>query len=1074
MASPRCKPDRLHEDGPHPLGRGSSVWGAEAVPWKHEMASDRPESKASKDAAADLALPKEAGHKLGGARADFVASLGRKVLDLRAVLSALESDRRATGLRDELRRKLHALGAAARLLHFDAMATCIADAEGVLERAARGEPPTSSELLGIGQAIDDLPALAWGEGPPSAPAPAKASALTPFSISALVVGGEAVADALTEEGESAESIFECERTEHAPAALGLARSLAPDVVIVDSDVEGALELVEWLLDDPLTEPVPILVLGTFKGPTEEARFVALGVAKTLARPIAPVALRRACREVVDQREGRTMRVALGEPTLEQLGERLAEELRRALVDSVDHAARGCRVPLGEGAEVVGALWGAIARVREVITMRTNGAVRYSGDGPEGAVALAPWLHLDALASDRFASSGRGRGAAADVSLDRRCVIVADDDPGVTWFISDLLRSTGCVVHEALDGARALQMAYELSPELIVSDILMPGLDGFALCRALRRDVALRDTPVILLSWKEDLLQRVRELGASAAAYLRKESDARAIVARVREVLRPRARVEARLRGDGEVRGRLDGLTVHSLLKLVSALRTSARISIRDASFLYEVDLHNGTPRRATRTSADGSFQSGERVLAALLGVGAGRFVVAPLSPSPMAPAEGDLAGTLDAQLSRPIAFARMALDATTGANTMHVRSVALDEEMVKGYLLATPPPARALVHRIASGDSPRDLLLRGDVAPSLLEDVLADLAARGAILAVHSYGGQDLFRGGDESGLAGPSATPSPLPTSDLVARELPLVKEAAARRHRASTRVDSDREPRSSSASPSSLEDAVMRAMSDRSPSSPAPPSSERPPIIEPSELRPRSSNPPAAAPTGSLSSFPPAAMVPGTSSSGETRAAPDLSKTEPMQFDGTAAATEDNASREISIPIDMDPSRTPPPASSVSSAESSSTESSGEASKQTDASAELGQSSKLGVIIVGGLVLTLALAVIGGTRWLTPDHGTLAVEGAVSTPPGVTYEDIPLTVAVPDGQGLIDVAAGTGQAIRVDGAEPTPPREDGRVRLPAVVGTHTVSVGGAGKERSRSVQVRAGQATRVDFDEP
>ena len=76
MASPRCKPDRLHEDGPHPLGRGRSVWGAEAVPWKHEMASDRPESKASKDAAADLALPKEAGHKLGGARADFVASLG--------------------------------------------------------------------------------------------------------------------------------------------------------------------------------------------------------------------------------------------------------------------------------------------------------------------------------------------------------------------------------------------------------------------------------------------------------------------------------------------------------------------------------------------------------------------------------------------------------------------------------------------------------------------------------------------------------------------------------------------------------------------------------------------------------------------------------------------------------------------------------------------------------------------------------------------------------------------------------------------------------------------------------------
>src|SRR5262249_38032935 len=148
------------------------------------------------------------------------------------------------------------------------------------------------------------------------------------------------------------------------------------------------------------------------------------------------------------------------------------------------------------------------------------------------------------------------------------------------------------------------LAWEKSPELVVSDILMPGLDGFALCRALKRDVALRDTPVVLLSWKEDLLQRVRELGASAAAYLRKESDSRAIVARVREVLRPRARVEARIKANGDVRGRLDGLTVSSLLSLVCAIRPNARLSVRDATYLYEVEIREGAPRRATRTAGD--------------------------------------------------------------------------------------------------------------------------------------------------------------------------------------------------------------------------------------------------------------------------------------------------------------------------------------------------------------------------------------------------------------------------------------------------------------------------------------
>jgi DNA-binding response OmpR family regulator len=957
------------------------------------MASERPESQPSKEAGGDpLSWPIGVGQKLGGARADFVAGLGRKVLDLRTVLSALESDRPAGSLRDELRRKLHALGAAARLLHFEAMATCIADAEGVLERAARGEPPTPAELARVGQAIDDLPALAWGEGPAAARPKSSAQGLPTASISALVVGDSAIADALTEEGDSAEAIFECERTLDAPAALGLARSLAPDVVIVDGEVDGSLDLVESLLDDPLTEPVPIVVIGAFGAPEHSARFIALGVAKTMVGPVAPGALRRACREVIDQREGRTMRVTLGEPTVEQLGERLSEEMRRALVDSVDHTARGCRVPLGEGAEVVGALWGAIARVREVITMRTNGAVRYPGDGPEGAVAMAPWLHSDSVASDRFALSGQRRGAASDVVLDRRCVIVADDDPGVTWFISDLLRTTGCVVHEALDGARALQLAYELSPELIVSDILMPELDGFALCRALRRDVALRDTPVILLSWKEDLLQRVRELGASAAAYLRKESDARAIVARVREVLRPRARVEARLKGDGEVRGRLDGLTVHSLLKLVSTLRGSARVSVRDASFLYEVDLHNGAPRRATRTATDGRFQSGERVLAALLGVGAGRFVVAPLVPSPTALADGNLAGTLESQLSRPIAFARMALGATTGANTMHVQRIVLDAEMIDGYLLATAGPTRALVHRIAKGASPRDLLLHGDVAPSLLEDVLADLAARGAIVAVHGYGGQDLLQAAPEPGGITLTAsahedrgdahrTPSPLPTSDLIARELPLVKEAkeaAARRLRTSPHLESDRPPprtRSSTigASPSSLEDAVMRAMSDRSPSSPPPLSAEQPPIVEPSELRPRSSNPPATATTTSPSSFPPDAVVPGASS-GEAPVSTDVLETEPMRVDGTpidrpldaTSATSEQPGDEISIPIELEASR--PLASGVSDARVASTDDSG----ATAASA--GSRSKLGVIVVGVLLLAVGILVVRSAGWLTP----------------------------------------------------------------------------------------------------
>ncbi|MEI7895149.1 MAG: response regulator, partial [Myxococcales bacterium] len=553
--------------------------------------------------------------RLGGIRADFIASLGRKVADARAVLNSVETAASTTGhtrsdvslaQRDELARRLQTLGASARLLRFDAMAGALKEGCVLLER--QHGPVSPQELTFLAQLLDDLPALAWGET--GAPGRISSHKLPLHPIAVVVVGGAEVADVLTSMALRGGRSLECERTTDPQTALDLARKLAPDAIVVDVDLPDAADLVEVLLEDPLTEPVPIVVAGTWRRPQDQARYTALGVAKTLDKPLARDALRRALEDVVDQRDGHTARVTLGEPTLEVLATRLADELKRALIDGVDRPARNCRVPLGEGTEVLAALWGAIARIQELISSRTSGIVRYGGDAPEGAIALAPWLHQDLPGTDR--SPGRSRGVAADVRLEGRRVLVADDDPAVTWFLSDLLRAAGCEVFEALDGQRALEIAMEQGPDLVVSDVLMPGLDGFSLCRLLRRDIVLRGTPVILLSWKEDLLQRLRELGADATAYMRKESDARAVLARVREALRPRARLEARLEGPGDVRGRLDGLTVPVLLAMVAERRPDARVCLRDASYSYEVELRGGRPRSFTRSGGDGGRETGGR------------------------------------------------------------------------------------------------------------------------------------------------------------------------------------------------------------------------------------------------------------------------------------------------------------------------------------------------------------------------------------------------------------------------------------------------------------------------------
>src|SRR5262249_30081336 len=144
-------------------------------------------------------------------------------------------------------------------------------------------------------------------------------------------------------------------------------------------------------------------------------------------------------------------------------------------------------------------------------------------------------------------------------------------------------------------------------------------------------------------WKEDLLQRVRELGVEADGYLRKEATATAIVERAGEVLRPRERVAERIAGAGEVRGRLDGLTTRTLLGLTCAHRPASTLTVRDASFLYEIEIRGGRPARATQTGPDGSFVRGPGVLSALLGVGTGRFVIASARP-------GDLRAELTGML----------------------------------------------------------------------------------------------------------------------------------------------------------------------------------------------------------------------------------------------------------------------------------------------------------------------------------------------------------------------------------------------------------------------------------------
>ncbi len=102
----------------------------------------------------------------------------------------------------------------------------------------------------------------------------------------------------------------------------------------------------------------------------------------------------------------------------------------------------------------------------------------------------------------------------------RHILVVDDNPQIRELLKECLRDY-YRVSEAEDGKSALDRVKETVPDLIISDVIMPGMDGFDLCRALKSDETYRNIPVILLTAKTSELMRVEGMDAGADDYIPK-------------------------------------------------------------------------------------------------------------------------------------------------------------------------------------------------------------------------------------------------------------------------------------------------------------------------------------------------------------------------------------------------------------------------------------------------------------------------------------------------------------------------------------------------------------------------
>ncbi len=115
------------------------------------------------------------------------------------------------------------------------------------------------------------------------------------------------------------------------------------------------------------------------------------------------------------------------------------------------------------------------------------------------------------------------------------ILIVDDSPTERFFLADLLSKQGYQINLAENGTEALEKAKQIMPDLILMDVVMPGLNGFQATRALSKDEELKHIPVILCTTKDQETDKIWGLRQGAIEYIVKPVDGNALLQKIRSL-----------------------------------------------------------------------------------------------------------------------------------------------------------------------------------------------------------------------------------------------------------------------------------------------------------------------------------------------------------------------------------------------------------------------------------------------------------------------------------------------------------------------------------------------------------
>ena len=170
-------------------------------------------------------------------------------------------------------------------------------------------------------------------------------------------------------------------------------------------------------------------------------------------------------------------------------------------------------------------------------------------------------------------------------MNKNRILLVDDDPNIRQLVSLYLTREGFEVEEAQRGDEALKLFKAAAPNLILLDIMLPGMDGWQVCREVRK---VSNIPIIMLTAKDETFDKVLGLELGADDYISKPFEPKELVARIKAVIRRYQTADA---PDKELV--FPGLTINISHYTVSYMGKSVEMPPKELELLYFLASHPG-------------------------------------------------------------------------------------------------------------------------------------------------------------------------------------------------------------------------------------------------------------------------------------------------------------------------------------------------------------------------------------------------------------------------------------------------------------------------------------------------